>query len=173
MMKQVAGAMVGSLHIPKKSVQLKRFISQEGLESYQHSGSSFQLQPSEIEPSVNEAEAAAAVHHNEEVNATASNAPPLKKSTVANATNASGTMASSKQKANQMQIEAYAQKNRELQHKIEEMELELQKFKQENEALIFDLRDSKTKVAVLEEKKAQLQIELINLRKLQKTMPSH
>jgi len=34
------------------------------------------------------------------------------------------------------------------------MEDELSKCRQENETLIFDLRDSKTKVAVLEESKA-------------------
>ena len=45
------------------------------------------------------------------------------------------------------------------------MEQELQKYKQENESLIFDLRDSKTKVAVLEENKAQLQMELNGLQK--------
>ena len=47
------------------------------------------------------------------------------------------------------------------------MEQELAKFQEENDSLIFDLRDSKTKVAVLEENKAQLQMELGNLKKLQ------
>ena len=39
--------------------------------------------------------------------------------------------------------------------------------KKENESLIDDLRDSKTKVAVLEEKRAQLQIELQKEKKKQ------
>ena len=37
---------------------------------------------------------------------------------------------------------------------IVNLEEELRRCKQENETLIFDLRDSKTKVAVLEESKA-------------------
>ena len=47
------------------------------------------------------------------------------------------------------------------------MKEELRKCKLENEALIFDLRDSKTKVAVLEEGKAQLQMELAKEKKRQ------
>ena len=41
------------------------------------------------------------------------------------------------------------------------MEEELAKCRQENESLIFDLRDSKTKVAMLEEKRMQLEMELV------------
>ena len=96
---------------------------------------------------------------------TTNTAPPVRRNTVANPNATSSAMASSKQKANQMQLEAYVQKLREYQQKMAEMEQELQKCKEENDCLIFDLRDSKTKVAVLEEKKAQLQIELVNLRK--------
>ena len=48
---------------------------------------------------------------------------------------------------------------------VERLQEELDRYKKENESLIFDLRDSKTKVAVLEEKKAQLQIELLKEKK--------
>ena len=40
--------------------------------------------------------------------------------------------------------------------RIEELEAELRKCKQESDSLIDDLRETKTKVAVLEESKAQL-----------------
>lgn len=47
-MKSAAGQIVSISHWPKNRNQ-QRFCSQEGLESYhQHSGSSFQLQPSEV-----------------------------------------------------------------------------------------------------------------------------
>ena len=53
-----------------------------------------------------------------------------------------------------MQLHAYVQKIKEYRAKIINLEEELRRCKQENESLIFDLRDSKTKVAVLEENKA-------------------
>lgn len=59
-----------------------------------------------------------------------------------------------------MQLEAYVQKLREYRLKIDSLEQELTKCRQENESLIFDLRDSKTKVAILEEQKALLEMEL-------------
>ena len=46
------------------------------------------------------------------------------------------------------------QKLKEYRVKIVNLEEDLRRCKQENESLIFDLRDSKTKVAVLEENKA-------------------
>ena len=55
-----------------------------------------------------------------------------------------------------MQLEAYVIKIREYRQRIEELEGELKKCKSENESLIDDLCDSKTKVAVLEESKAKL-----------------
>ena len=42
----------------------------------------------------------------------------------------------------------------------------LRKCRQENDCLIDDLRDTKTKVAVLEESKAQLQMEVTKLKKV-------
>ena len=59
------------------------------------------------------------------------------------------------------------QKLKEYRVTIVNLEEELRRCKQENESLIFDLRDSKTKVAVLEENKAQLQMELARERKRQ------
>ena len=66
-----------------------------------------------------------------------------------------------------MQLDVYVQKIKEYRVKIDELEDELRNFKQENDTLIDDLRDSKTKVAVLEENKAQLQMELTRERKRQ------
>ena len=66
----------------------------------------------------------------------------------------------SRQKVNSMQLEVYVKKIKEYHIKIEQLEQELKKCKLENDSLIDDLRDSKTKVAVLEENKAQLQMEL-------------
>ena len=66
-----------------------------------------------------------------------------------------------------MQLHAYVQKLKEYRVTIVNLEEELRRCKQENESLIFDLRDSKTKVAVLEENKAQLQMELARERKRQ------
>lgn len=66
-----------------------------------------------------------------------------------------------------MQLDVYVQKIKEYRVKIAELEEELQRFKRENDSLIDDLRDSKTKVAVLEEGKAQLQMEVTKLRKNQ------
>ena len=50
-------------------------------------------------------------------------------------------------------------------HRVEKLQEELSKCKTENESLIFDLRECKTKMAFLEEKKAMLQIELTRERK--------
>lgn len=50
----------------------------------------------------------------------------------------------------------YVLKIKEYRVKIEGLSNELKKYKQENESLIDDLRETKTKVAVLEESKAQL-----------------
>ena len=66
-----------------------------------------------------------------------------------------------------MQLHAYVQKIKEYRDKIVNLEEEQRRCKQENESLIFDLRDSKTKVAVLEESKALLQMELTRERKRQ------
>ena len=66
---------------------------------------------------------------------------------------------------NSMQLEVYVQKIKEYRVKIEEMKGELKKCQSENDSLIDDLRDTKTKVAVLEESKAQLQMEITKLRK--------
>ena len=60
----------------------------------------------------------------------------------------------SRQKVNSMQLEVYVKKIKEYHIKIEQLEQELKKCKLENDSLIDDLRDSKTKVAVLEENKA-------------------
>ena len=49
--------------------------------------------------------------------------------------------------------------------RIDKLQDELGKCKNENESLIFDLRECKTKMAFLEEKKAMLQIELTRERK--------
>lgn len=53
-----------------------------------------------------------------------------------------------------MQLEVYVQKIREYRATIDAMEHELNKCKKENDCLIDDLRESKTRVAVLEESKA-------------------
>ena len=66
-----------------------------------------------------------------------------------------------------MRLHAYLTKIKEYRVTIVNLEEELRRCKQENESLIFDLRDSKTKVAMLEEKKAQLQMELQRERKRQ------
>lgn len=64
-----------------------------------------------------------------------------------------------------MQLDAYVVKIKEYRLRIEELEAELKKCKSENESLIDDLCDSKTKVAVLEESRAKLQMEVTKLRK--------
>lgn len=53
-----------------------------------------------------------------------------------------------------MQIDTYILKIKEYHVRIEDLEAELLKCKQENNSLIDDLRDTKTKVAVLAESKA-------------------
>ena len=50
-------------------------------------------------------------------------------------------------------------------NRIDKLQDELGKCKTENESLIFDLRECKTKMAFLEEKKAMLQIELAREKK--------
>lgn len=59
----------------------------------------------------------------------------------------------------------YIKKIREYMSKIDKLQEELSKCKTENESLIFDLRECKTKMAFLEEKKAMLQIELTREKK--------
>ena len=59
-----------------------------------------------------------------------------------------------RQKVNAMQLDVYVQKIKQYRQRIEELEAEVKKFKLENDSLIDDLRDCKTKVAVLEESKA-------------------
>ena len=59
----------------------------------------------------------------------------------------------------------YVRKIREYMDKIDKLQGELSKCKTENESLIFDLRECKTKMAFLEEKKAMLQIELAREKK--------
>ena len=76
----------------------------------------------------------------------------LRKNTV-NLPNVS-TVMNSRHKINSMQLEVYVQKIREYRATIDAMEHELNKFKKENDCLIDDLRESKTRVAVLEESKA-------------------
>ena len=49
--------------------------------------------------------------------------------------------------------------------KIDKLQEDLTKCKTENESLIFDLRECKTSLAFLEEKKAMLQIELAREKK--------
>lgn len=77
------------------------------------------------------------------------------------------TSINGRQKVNAMQLEVYVLKIKEYRVKIEGLSNELKKYKQENESLIDDLRETKTKVAVLEESKAQLQIEIAKERKRQ------
>ena len=50
----------------------------------------------------------------------------------------------------------YVKKIREYMEKIDKLQEELAKCKTENESLIFDLRECKTSLAFLEEKKAML-----------------
>lgn len=57
-------------------------------------------------------------------------------------------------RVNAMQLDVYVLKLKEYRATIDELEKVLQKCRSENESLIFDLRDCKTKVAVLEENKA-------------------
>lgn len=64
-----------------------------------------------------------------------------------------------------MQLEVYVKKVKDYRAQLDQMEIELKKCKKENEILIDDLCDTKTKVAVLEENKAQLQMELTKERK--------
>ena len=59
----------------------------------------------------------------------------------------------------------YIKKIREYMNRIDKLQDELGKCKTENESLIFDLRECKTKMAFLEEKKAMLQIELAREKK--------
>ena len=59
----------------------------------------------------------------------------------------------------------YIKKIREYMNRIDKLQEELSKCKTENESLIFDLRECKTKMAFLEEKKAMLQIELTREKK--------
>ena len=59
----------------------------------------------------------------------------------------------------------YIKKIREYMNRIDKLQEELGKCKTENESLIFDLRECKTKMAFLEEKKAMLQIELAREKK--------
>jgi len=59
----------------------------------------------------------------------------------------------------------YIKKIREYMTRIDKLQEELGKCKTENESLIFDLRECKTKMAFLEEKKAMLQIELAREKK--------
>ena len=66
-----------------------------------------------------------------------------------------------------MQLEVYVEKIKEYRQRIESTQSELLKYKKENESLLDDLRETKTKVAVLEESRAQLQIELARERKRQ------
>lgn len=68
-------------------------------------------------------------------------------------------------KHNQSRQNIYGQKIREYKEKIEKLQDELSKCRTENESLIFDLRECKTNMAFLEEKKAMLQIELARERK--------
>ena len=58
--------------------------------------------------------------------------------------------------------------------KIDKLQDELRKCRTENESLIFDLRECKTRMAFLEEKKAMLQIEIAKEKKkrLQKEQAS-
>ena len=63
-------------------------------------------------------------------------------------------MTNNRNRVNAMQLDVYVQKIKEYRAIIEGLEKDLQKCRSENEDLIFDLRDSKTKVAVLEENKA-------------------
>ena len=59
----------------------------------------------------------------------------------------------------------YVRTIREYMDKIDRLQEELGKCKTENESLIFDLRECKTKMSFLEEKKAMLQIELAREKK--------
>ena len=59
----------------------------------------------------------------------------------------------------------YVKKIREYKEKIDKLQEDLTKCKTENESLIFDLRECKTSLAFLEEKKAMLQIELAREKK--------
>ena len=68
----------------------------------------------------------------------------------------------------------YIKKIREYMTRIDKLQEELGKCKTENESLIFDLRECKTKMAFLEEKKAMLQVELAREKKKKiKTNASH
>ena len=93
--------------------------------------------------------------------------PPPRRATVSQARSSANAF-NSRQKVNQMQLEAYLQKLKEYRIKLNSLQEELAKCRQENESLIFDLRDSKTKVAILEEQKAQLEMELA--REKEKTL---
>ena len=55
------------------------------------------------------------------------------------------------EKANSIQLDNYVKKIKEYHLKIEQLEADLRQCKSENESLIDDLCESKTKVAVLEE----------------------
>ena len=64
------------------------------------------------------------------------------------------SMLRKQEKTHSMQIDTYILKIKEYHVRIEDLEAELLKCKQENNSLIDDLRDTKTKVAVLAESKA-------------------
>ena len=76
--------------------------------------------------------------------------PPPRRATVSHA-QTSVKAFNGRHNVNQMQLEAYVQKLKEYRIKIDSLQQELIKCQQENESLIFDLRDSKTRVAILEE----------------------
>ena len=68
-------------------------------------------------------------------------------------------------KSNPSKQNIYVRKIREYMEKIDKLQEELRKCRTENESLIFDLRECKTKMAFLEEKKAMLQIEIAKEKK--------
>ena len=86
--------------------------------------------------------------------------PPPRRATVSQA-QTSVKAFNGRHNVNQMQLEAYVQKLKEYRIKVDSLQQELIKCQQENESLIFDLRDSKTRVAILEEQKALLEMELV------------
>ena len=79
----------------------------------------------------------------------------------------SGLPSMRQQKVSSLQLEVYMKKIKEYRVKVDRLETEIKTCKTENEALMMDLKDCKTKIAVLEENKAQLSMELIRERKRQ------
>ena len=72
-----------------------------------------------------------------------------------------------RQKVTAMQNEVYLKKIREYRVKVEKLEQVVQSNRKENDLLVKELADAKTKIAVLEEHKLELSMQLVRERRKQ------